>query len=149
MVPSKPAWGDHSNSSHIIARHVAGLDCAAGGMPGVQSPRACYEYNASSRCSKAACGFAHFCDICGANHGAVSCPKVNPAKSVTLGGGEGDLPHLPLILEKWLIPLLSLLEGYPDHDATAFLASGFFLGGVESLPRNHPLPRWRTICAWW
>lgn len=90
VVPSKPAWGERSD---IIARNTAGTGRATGGMPGVQSPRTCYVFNASGKHSKANCGFAHSCGVCGAKNGAVTCPTVNPSRQsghfVGAGGHKG------------------------------------------------------------
>lgn len=95
VVPSRPMFGDRSDSGHLIARNKADAGRAPTGAQGVQPPRTCYEFNAAGRCSRASCNFTHACVQCGAKHPVSSCPKLGWAKQGLRGqqfGRRGPPP---------------------------------------------------------
>lgn len=49
VVPSRAAWGDRSDSGHLIARNKVELSKAPVGAPGVQHPRTCFEFSSTGK----------------------------------------------------------------------------------------------------
>lgn len=51
VVPAPAAWGDRSDSGHLIARSRPEQTRALSGAQWVQGPRTCYEFNSLGKCT--------------------------------------------------------------------------------------------------